>query len=312
MTIVRTLLLRLPVLAGALLLTATAAAADPPHDHLTVEVPASTRWEMQSSKGHDYRIMISQPLRPAPPEGYPVIYMLDGNSAFGIVSDVLRSQGRRPERTGISDSLVVAIGYPTDQPYDDARRGHDYVVLSPGATSPKHGQGGNLQADSGGGADDFLDFILNELRPAVEQNFPVDQNRQTLMGHSFGGFFTLHTLFTRPESFQNYLALSPSVWWNQESIFEEQQHFLKERKPGDPPLHLFLAVGDMEESARIPMVTRTRELVARMAPAAEAGVTADFFLIEGEDHGSIVPTAISRALRSRQGDGFEAFRHPGN
>lgn len=274
--------------------------------HAPATVPTSARWEIRSSKGRPYRVQISRPLQEAPPEGYPVLYVLDGNSNFGTVTDTLRTQGRRPDRTGISAALVVAIGYPTDDPYDNARRGYDYVVLSPGANSPKHGQGGHLEPDAGGGADDFLDFILDELRPAVEQAYPVDRGRQTLMGHSFGGFFTLYTLFTRPQSFQNYLALSPSVWWNQYSIFDEQARFLASRSPRDPPVSLFLAVGDLEESEQIPMVSKIRDLVERMQAATGSGVKTEFFVAEGEDHGSIVPTTISRALRSRIGDGFEA------
>lgn len=270
-----------------------------------VEMSKSARWEMTSAKGRSYRIFISQPAEPAPPGGYPVLYVLDANSNFGTVTETLRMQGRRPERTGISSALVVGIGYPTDEPFDAARRGYDYVVHSPGATSPKHGEGGMLDPDSGGGAADFLSFITEELKPAVEKRYAIDRQKQTLLGHSFGGFFTLYTLFQRPQAFQNYLALSPSVWWNDRSLLRDQEKFIASRKPADAPINLFVAVGSREETSKIPMVTDSREIAARMQSVTDRGVTTQFFLVEGEDHGSIVPTTISRALRARQGDGFE-------
>ncbi|MBL8269647.1 alpha/beta hydrolase [Steroidobacter sp.] len=268
-----------------------------------VEISKSVRWELTSAKGRPYRILISQPATPPPPEGYPVLYVLDANSNFGTVTETLRMQGRRPERTGISAALVVGIGYPTDEPFDIARRTFDYLVHSAGARSPKHGEGGMLNPDSGGGAPDFLSFINDELKPAVARRYAIDQQRQTLLGHSFGGFFTLYTLFQQPQSFQNYIALSPSVWWNDRSLFQEQKKFIAARKPTDAPINLFVAAGSLEETAAIKMVTDSRGIATGMKGVA--GVTTQFFLVEGEDHGSIVPTTISRALRSRQGDGFQ-------
>jgi len=268
-----------------------------------VSTPQSVQWDLTSSKGQTYRIMLAPPLSPPPPGGYPVVYVLDGNANFGTVSDALRLQGRRPERTGVSAALVVGIGYPIDGPFDEKRRGYDYVVRSPGANSPKHGEGGQLEPDSGGGAADFLSFIETELKPAVEKAYAVDRTRQTLLGHSFGGFFTLYTLFNRPQAFQNYLAFSPSVWWNNRSILEDERRFIAARKPGDAPVSLFVATGGLEETQRIPMVTDSRTVVSRLKGAP--GVKADVYIAEGEDHGSIVPTALSRALRARIGDGFK-------
>lgn len=268
-----------------------------------VSTPQSVQWDLTSSKGQTYRIMIAPPLTPPPAGGYPVVYVLDGNANFGTVSDALRLQGRRPERTGVSAALVVGIGYPIDGPFDEKRRGYDYVVRSPGANSPKHGEGGQLEPDSGGGAADFLSFIETELKPAVEKAYAVDRTRQTLLGHSFGGFFTLYTLFNRPQAFQNYLAFSPSVWWNNRSLLEDERRFIAARKAGDPPVSVFVATGGLEETKRIPMVTDSREVVSRLKAAT--GVKTDIYIAEGEDHGSIVPTALSRALRARIGDGFK-------
>ena len=64
-----------------------------------------------------------------------------------------------------------------------------------------------------GGAPCFLDFIENELIPYVEANYPVTQFR-TLIGHSYGGLFTLFALAERPALFNYYLAIDPSMNWS--------------------------------------------------------------------------------------------------
>lgn len=73
----------------------------------------------------------------------------------------------------------------------------------------------------------FLDFIENTVRPAVKARFPrLSCSREALYGHSYGGLFALHALFTRPDSFDCYMASSPSIWWNNRYILHEAKTFL--------------------------------------------------------------------------------------
>ena len=48
-----------------------------------------------------------------------------------------------------------------------------------------------------GGAHHFFTFIEEELKPQIEKNFEIDKGKQTLFGHSLGGLFALHILFTK-------------------------------------------------------------------------------------------------------------------
>lgn len=57
--------------------------------------------------------------------------------------------------------------------------------------------------------------------------FPrVSFGRTALFGHSYGGLFALHALFTKPSSFDIYLAASPSIWWNNRFILSEATRFM--------------------------------------------------------------------------------------
>ena len=64
-----------------------------------------------------------------------------------------------------------------------------------------------------GGADKFLEFISSELMPFMDENYPV-KGEDILLGHSFGGVFTMFALLEEPELFDAYLAGDPSFWWD--------------------------------------------------------------------------------------------------
>ncbi len=249
--------------------------------------------EMRSKAGRDYRLFIARPERPPPTGGYPVIYLLDGNASFALAWSVMRLQWGRPDGTGPTPPVVVAIGYPTDGVYDMARRTVDYT---PAVTPPPAGP-------PTGGADAFLTFIEDEVKPMIAAAHPINPKRQALLGHSYGGLFTLHVLFTKPEAFQAYFPISPSIWWNGGAIKAEEQA----AKPADVPVTMM--VGEFEQGPRPSeslsaeriarltqnrMVDNAREMAARLKGQ---GWKVTFDELPDEDHGSILPLAIAKALR---------------
>lgn len=249
-----------------------------------------------SADGREYRIFVGKPSEERPAAGFPVIYLLDGANNFSTMLEVQRVQSRRPDATGVTPAVVVGIGFPSDAPLDMARRTYEFTPSVAGSAPP-----------GSGGADEFLRFIEEDLKPAIERDLAIDRRRQTLFGHSYGGLFVLHTLFTRPESFQTYVAASPSIWWQDRFILGEASQFLalaRDRRAGQ---NLLVTVGQLEQPTESGpdgeradklrqrrMVDNARDLTARLAAA---GVPATFVEFSGENHGSTVPAAISRAVR---------------
>ncbi len=74
---------------------------------------------------------------------------------------------------------------------------------------PSHNEG----VPTSGGADKFLEFIKSELMPFMDENYPV-KGEDILLGHSFGGVFTMYALLEEPKLFDAYLAGDPSFWWD--------------------------------------------------------------------------------------------------
>ncbi|MDD2987460.1 MAG: alpha/beta hydrolase-fold protein [Zoogloea sp.] len=263
-----------------------------------VVLPAARQVDLKArNSGHPYRIFVAEPSSPAPAEGHPVIYVLDGNAAFPVAAFLARGAAARREVTGHVPPLVVGIGYPGKADFDVAARRRDYT---PGGT-------GAGAADGGGEADVFLDFIEGELKPLIEARYVIDRKRQALFGHSFGGLLVTHALLTRPDSFSTFIASSPSIWWREHWVVKGQPS--RQGAAGLPRVQI--SVGALEDDppkgnyapdvvALIrsrSMIPEARALAAqlRRLPGGESKVA--YHELAGEDHGPAWLPAMSRGMQ---------------
>jgi len=263
-------------------------------------LPQAQQLDLPSARtGHRYRIFISVPETAAPAGGHPVMYVLDGNAAFPSVALMARTVARRSKVTGLHAPVVVGIGYASGEDFDATARARDYTPTAAGKA-----------AKGEGGADLFLDFIEQELKPLIQATVPVDPQRQALFGHSYGGLFTLHALFTRPAAFQTYIAASPSIWFSERFVLSEVAGLAASRKQKPQVL---LTVGELEQSSGPPtakpsertaalaqkkMVDEARDLAAQLEAQKQAfGLTrVGFIELPRENHGSALFPALSRGL----------------
>ena len=66
-------------------------------------------------------------------------------------------------------------------------------------------------------ADLFLSFIEQEVLPFVKQRYRT-LDYQALSGTSHGGQFAINALLKRPGLFDGVIAISPSLWWNDQQM----------------------------------------------------------------------------------------------
>jgi hypothetical protein len=248
--------------------------------------------------GHTYRVQIAIPFVPPPAAGYPVIYVLDGDGYFGSFSIAARLRTIGGELT---PAVVVGIGYPDAQ--DDMRVSlarRDYDLTPTGGTAADAAQ---TRAQTGvtptyAGADQFLKVILTEVEPRVAAAVPIDPTRTTLFGHSLGGLFVLHALFTHPEAFRTWLALSPSIWWDGRVVLKDEAAFSREVADGKAAPRVFIGVGAREQSRPddFMMVDNATALAARLSALhGPPGYVVASKVFEGQTHLS-VPFAATNTL----------------
>lgn len=255
-----------------------------------------------------YDIFVYEPDCPPPPDGFPVLCLLDANADFVLVVETMKRLSRRPGATGVVPAIVLGVGYSDTKDYARARR-HMDMTAGPAALDagvPKEGM-------TFGGFATFLEFLTGPLRQWVKSRYAVDENRHVLLGHSLAGYFVLETMLAHTELFSGYGAISPSVWWDRERLF---RHLHAMRKDGGASIRFYSSVGGYEEvlppwrqqggpgdqdysalrKARA-MVANVRELSAAVATSLgeRANVRSD--LVEGEDHASAFVSCLPNALR---------------
>ena len=193
---------------------------------------AATETTLISEHGLEYRVLVSAPRGPAPEGGFPVFYVLDGDAFFSTAIEIARMR----EWGRLSPSIIIGVTYPSRSFYDGPRRTYDFTP--PGAGDP------DFDASELGGANQFLGFLTNELKPWVPAHYSVDPGRQIIFGHSLAGMFVLHAMVTAPRSFDVYLAASPTLRFSNSFIIREVAGFAAHR--GGVGARVLITVGTLE------------------------------------------------------------------
>ncbi|MES2498096.1 MAG: alpha/beta hydrolase-fold protein [Pseudomonadota bacterium] len=252
-------------------------------------LPATQMWDMPSGHGDIYRIMLSFPKGEPPAGGYPVLYILDGNASFASFAETRRLL----EYAGQGKALIVGVGYPTDQAYD-ARRTADFLYPVPTREPPAQPQPQLRTKDTG--RDRFLDFLTGKLRTEIGKRYRIDLDRQSLFGHSFGGLFALHALYTRPEAFYSIVAASPSLGWNMQDMLREERAFTAGLASGKTVRmsRLMLVVGDQDTDDD---PEPARALASRLDLLSGYGLSTRFRRYDAEIHITVPTRAVTDTLR---------------
>jgi len=142
---------------------------------------------------------------------YPVVYILDGGVQLLAVSTVCTYYwgGFMPEM------ILVGISNRTHRTRD----------LTPSEITTRRGSEFNQES---GGAETFTRFIEKELFPFIENKYPAT-NYRSLIAHSYGGLFAVHTLIHHPDLFANYLAIDPSLDWDNQKLVKQSKEVLSSK-----------------------------------------------------------------------------------
>lgn len=249
-----------------------------------------------------YRVRVAAPESAAPAEGFPVAYLLDGNAALMEVDAALLgdlAQSPRPP-------VIAFIAHDNDLRIDADARAFDYTPRRPGGEQAQQDAIGGRR---NGGADAFLELIEADIAPRVAAMAKIDPARRALWGHSYGGVFVLHTLFTRPQAFSVYAPVDPSLWWGEGYLLREQE---QARPTADAALWLATGRGGAG-SERTPPPGRDPQAVeamrrARQSVPADAvlglverekarGVPVEHVVLDGLSHGQTLGASLPLFLR---------------
>jgi len=204
------------------------------------------------------------------PISYPVIYLLDGSANEDFIHIVGVVQFLNfPWVNVVPKSIVVGIA--------NVDRKRDFTFPTTVLKDKK-------DFPTTGGSGKFIAFIENELQPFIEKNYKTNSSK-TLIGQSLGGLLATEILFKKPALFNKYIIVSPSLWWDNESLLSVTPKVTK-------PVSVYVAVGNEEKI----MVNDVNQLVSILKTDLPKSSVIHFQYFPHEDHATILHRAVYDAF----------------
>jgi predicted alpha/beta superfamily hydrolase len=270
----------------------------------------ASEMRMMESKhtGRKYRITISLPYVYAEPRvedwpfidapaKWPVVYLLDANWYFGMVTDLIRAMAWCGNTT---DAIVVGIGYHENTDSQEAwreafaRRYIDFTPIRDEVSEKWHSEVAERPCTAGD-ASNFLNFMKNEVIPMVENEYQIDPSKRILAGHSHGGLFTAFALLEQPGLFRFYIIGSPSLSYGNKFIFNCEEQFAIRRKR--LPANVYLSVGELEETADDTTLADTLRFAAILESRKYKGLSLRKQIFTDMNHCEVIAPGFQAGLK---------------
>lgn len=218
----------------------TAQPHDPvlPHDSFTIA-------SVETNETRQINVYLPPGYSDSGSKHYPVIYMPDG----GIKEDF-------PHIANTID-IAIAAGEMTDVllvGIENTERRRDM-------TGPTAVVEDRKVAKVVGGSAAFRAFIANELMPEINTRYRVTDDAG-IIGESLAALFIVEIFFLQPDLFDKYIAISPSLWWNNHEIVRLAGTRLQQLSRMDVDLYLSSAT----ETDIVPHVTQLAKVLDESAP----------------------------------------------
>ena len=227
------------------------------------------------------------------PNTYPVIYVLDGRAHFLSICAILNQLA--PDT--VPEVIVVGIENSENRTRD----------LTP--TKVKEARGSSNWVKDSGGGEKFTDFIAKELIPYIDKKYPTTSHK-TLIGHSFAGLLVVNTVLNHPELFTNYIAIDPSLWWDNEVLTSQLSERLSDKKYKGKSLFLSIAnplppdtekdihIIAKDTSSRTEGLRATYKFSKIASEATNSTLQFSYKYYENENHGTVPMISIYDGMYS--------------
>lgn len=216
---------------------------------------------------------------------FPVLYLLDGDAHFHSVTGLIQQlAGGVNGNTLFPEMIVVAI------PNTDRTRD---LTPTPAVKGPDGKEMAFLKTSGGG--EHFAGFLQKELIPHIDSMFLTAPYRM-LVGHSFGGLTVMNMLVHHTELFNSYIAIDPSMWWDNGRLLKETGEALARKKFTGKSLYLGVAntlpagmrIADVDkDSSNETAHIRSIRKLASMLQNNHAGLRFASQYFNEDDHGSV-------------------------
>ncbi len=253
----------------------------------------------ESSNGINYRLYVRPPLiAPKTSEKASCFFFLDALRLFVPASAMTSNYEYYNYHPA---AYFIGIGYQNEEDGipKEINRIRDYTPTTFSPTSKDHFLANNAKEyKNSGGCDAFLDVVQNEIIPFINKHFDVGDDR-VLIGNSMSGLAAVHAFLTRPNLFNRYVIVSPSIWWDDWFYPREKRYVMKQLKMLDESMNLdetriYFAVGEAEE--QFGMVTDLYVLVNSLKTMQLKKIKTHLEVLQEEQHEGVFPGAFMKGI----------------
>lgn len=242
--------------------------------------------EIQSVELNEKRILniyLPEGYDPNDTTKYAVTYLLDGSADEDFIHVVGLYQFNSFEWINqVPKTIVVGIATV------DRRRDFTFptTIEADKKTYPTTGH-----------SDKFIAFIEKELQPYINKKYKVN-NSKTIIGQSLGGLLATEILFKTPTLFNKYIIISPSLWWDNGSLLNQNPKLLD--STFNQQTDIYIGVG--KEGLTPTAIPRVMEVDANLLTDKIKGtksktVNAYLDYLPQEDHATIMHQAVSNSFK---------------
>ncbi|WP_372937366.1 alpha/beta hydrolase [Seonamhaeicola sp.] len=215
------------------------------------------------------------------PKKYPVCYFFDGDTHFKNFSAINDWLTRN---VYASTPEIIMVGILQKDRSNELTPSH--------MKTPENWKRANFSTS--GGNKNFMSFIEKELKPFINNNYRTT-NYSILSGHSFGGLATVNCFVNTPQYFNAYIAIDPSMWWNNENILKNMSDSWVTKAHQNKRIFIAKATdpgsGEAHHKAILKLFDKLNAI------PEPANFSFNYKIYDGEDHGSVVIPAEYDGLR---------------
>ena len=208
-------------------------------------------------------------------QNFPVVYLLDGDAHFYSVMSIIQQLSEVNMNMVLPRMILVGITN-TDRTRDLTPT---HVAIDPELPDS------NFFKTSGGG-EKFTSFIENELIPHVDSLYPTTKYR-ILIGHSYGGLFCVNTLLNHTKLFNGYIAIDPSMNWDNKIIIKQAEKLLSEKDFEGTSFFLSIANQSYSDTDSIKGNAAAFELAKYLDANKSNNLKYEWRYYKDDNHGSV-------------------------
>ncbi|MBE9464318.1 alpha/beta hydrolase [Dyadobacter subterraneus] len=214
---------------------------------------------------------------------YPVVYLLDGSADEDFIHiSGLFQFNNFSWINRVPKSIVVGIA--------NVDRKRDF-------TFPTTLDADKKRFPTTGHSEKFITFLEKELQPFIEKKYKSNASKM-LIGQSFGGLLATEILLKKPTLFSKYIIISPSMWWDNGSLFKQSSPILQPEFSQKTDVYIGVGKEGLTpgDNPRV-MEVDANLLVEKLRKTKSKNVNIYFDYLPEEDHATITHQAVFNALR---------------